>query len=69
VGGSVCPELNIVRQRGFCGRDTMPSSRISLYVVVALVAVAIGICYLHYETPADRDCPINVIQLFTKANF
>jgi len=36
---------------------------------MALLAVAIGLCYLHYETPADKDCPINVIQLFTKVGF
>lgn len=44
----------------------MPSSRISLYVVVAVIAVLIGLYYLHCETPADNNCPINVIQLFTK---
>jgi len=45
----------------------MPSSRISLYVVIALVAAAIGLYYLHCETPADRNCPVNVLQIFTKA--
>lgn len=45
----------------------MQPSRIYLYVVVALFAAMIGLYYLHCETQADRDCPLNVIQLFTKA--
>jgi hypothetical protein len=44
----------------------MQSSRISLYVVVALILLLVGAYYLHCETPADKNCPINVIQLFTK---
>ncbi|GFE62899.1 hypothetical protein AOG2_34880 [Geobacter sp. AOG2] len=44
----------------------MPLSRISLYVIIALIAAVIGISYLHCETKADRNCPVNVIQLFTK---
>ncbi|WP_191965633.1 hypothetical protein [Oryzomonas sagensis] len=47
----------------------MQPSRISVYVVVALLAVMIGLYYLHCETQADKNCPLNVIQLFTKAKF
>ncbi|WP_168205894.1 hypothetical protein [Geobacter sp. FeAm09] len=47
----------------------MQPSRISLYVAIGLIALLAGFYYLHCQTPADRNCPVNVIQLFTKARF
>lgn len=46
--------------------NIMERSRILMYTVIALVAVMIGLYYLHTETPSTWHWPINIVQLFTR---
>lgn len=44
----------------------MTTFRMAVYFAIALVALLIGLYFLHCETPSGWRWPINIVELFTK---